>query len=349
MRNSHKKVLSIITVLSILVGFVTPLLTDPKSVYAADVSSYIDLAANGAGPVAPSTIGTAPAVDSGTATDFYLSFTPSGEYGGTETITVNIPDSFTAAADCGSPTTDVDLDTTPDVDTVSVTADGSGGYTATYLLDTATTTAASGGVEVCFNATPSTTRGNYSVYVTDGTDTSTALIYVSDGDSKYDNDVEVRGEVPTNLALRVMDPSSAVVTDICDLGVLNPTAVNTCSYRVAAGTNHVSGLYVEVVADSTLDNATDDIDDVVDTTIDAGTEEHGFQVTGDGSFTPQGTFNSQDNAVPSTETSMLNVASELDDSVEANWATVQHSASVNTVTPAGTYDQLVTYRAFANS
>lgn len=351
MRKTHKKVLSIITVLSILGGFVSPLLTGPSAVYAADVSSYIDLGQDTGGDgVVPSTITSAPAVDnSGTATDFYISFTPStgSEYAVDDTITVNIPGSFTAVDNCTVDVTDADDDGTPDGAMV-LSTDGSGGYTATYTFTAATTNLTGGdGVEVCFNATPSTTRGNYSVYITDGTDTSSALVYVSDG-TYYDNDVLVTAQVPTNLALRVMDPTSEVVTDSCDLGVLNPTAVNSCSYRVAAGTNHASGLYVEVVADSTLDNATDDIDDVSDTSIDAGTEEHGFQVTAAG-FDTSGTFAGQAFAVPQTETEILSTATTVDDAVTGNWSTVEHSASVSTITPAGAYDQLVTYRAFANS
>lgn len=328
-----------------------------KTTKAADVVSYIDLAANGAGPVAPATITTNPEVAVSTADEFYFSYTASAtEFAIADEITIDVPVSFTGVAACAASTTDADQDTTAD-GAVAVA-----GNEVTYTFTAATTTAATGGVEICFAATTPASNGNYSISITDNNDSdvSAALIYVGPTATTEadENEVLVTAVVPVVLELAIYETSTTTTTSECDLGVLNPGAVNTCSYRVAAGTNGTAGFSLQMVADDDLNNAADtaEIDDVAadDTTVDAGTEEYGFDFTlgADADLAATGVYgNGTPDIVPSLtntigQTEILAATGAVDASVatgELNWNTVTHSASISSATEAGSYDQLVDY------
>lgn len=318
------------------------------SVQAANVIGYVDLT-QGSGPHAPATITSAPEVAVSTADEFYFSFTrDAGEYAGSETITLAVPAGFSSVVDCAVPTDDVDEDTTNDVLSITITGNAVIGWQVDYLLDAvATTTASTGGVELCIGATSPATEGNYSWSVSDGTDAAAALVYVGD-----DNDVTVSATVPATLSLRIKEETTTTDTNVCDLGVLNPASVNSCAYRIAAGTNNSTGMEVYVLADGVLSTGAGGAGDTVDDaaggdTIIAGDEEHGIRVTLGTGFTVGGSFSeTNDEAVPGTETLILDAAAAVDDSSTANWSTVTHYASVNSATVAGSYEQIVTYRAW---
>lgn len=309
-------------------------------------STYIDLTAEPA--TLPSNIDAAPEVAVSTNDQFYLSYIPElTEFGIGDIVDIVVPQDFDNLAVCAA-TGDADGDSTADYST-SIQSD----QIIRYTFTDATTQALTSGVEFCFDVDTAPTAANYSIAVSDTNDGnfSAALIYVGD-----DNDVNVSAVVPVSLSLRIKESTSTNDTNSCDLGVLNPGSVNSCTYRVAVGTNSASGAAVYVLADGTLDdspgdNIGNDINNTLaNTDVEAGTEAHGVVVSPGTGFTVGGSFsNSLDNPVPAAETLILNAAAAVNDSLPANWSGITHSASINASTAADSYDQIVIYRAWLNS
>lgn len=337
----HVVIFFIITLFLPLFGYIT-------DISAANVVAYIDL--TGQPATAPSTVNSPPEVNISTAQEFFISYvTSSSEFGITDTIDITLPASFTSLTTCTSSTTNADGDATDPDGAVNVAS-----QTFTYTFTAVTTLANTTGVEICFKATTPGTAGNYSVSISDDNDTdvSAALIYVGGG-----NDLTVTADVGVNLQLAIKDPSTTADTNSCALGTLNPAATNTCSYRIAAGTSFGGGIEVYIIADDQLNTsvATTDVDDIADNTLDAGTEEHGIIVTDGTDFTVQAPFHASNyeeiNTTADAESAemILDAGSATDSSNTANWSTIEHGASINTGTSTGTYDQEVTYRAFAGT
>lgn len=327
-----------------LTGLVALASITSLEVEAAEVRTYIDLTGDSAPNVAPATITTQPEVNTSTATNFFISYQPSStQFANTNTITITIPSAFTSPVTCTpTPTTDADLDSTPDG---SLAVNGN---TFTYTFSAATTAAVANGVEICFRATTPAANGNYSVSLTDtnDTDNSAALIYVGTAAAADTNDVTVTATVPVVLSLTIRNPSTTANTNSCALGVLNPGSVNTCSYRIAAGTNGTAGMSVHVVADALLNSGGNDINNVADGTVTAGSEEHGITLTGGSGWTLISPFNAGDDPVTTTQQEFQERATVVDDSNTANWTTITHRASITSATTTGSYDQVVTYRAY---
>lgn len=345
----HKRIRVAWSFLLLITVPFSSLLYAVEPVYAANVASYIDLTADG-GTNNPATVTTPPELAISTADEFFISYVTSAtQFAAANTVSIQVPTTFTSLALCGTSTTDADGDTTTDG---ALTLNGT---TFTYTFTQATTLAATSGVEFCFAATTPSSVGNYSVAIIDDndTDSSAALIYVGD-----DNDVLVTATVPVSMSLRIKEPSTTADTNACQLGVLNPASVNTCAYRIAAGTSHGAGMAVQIVGDDQLNLAapTTDIDDIntaTNETIDAGIEEYGAYVSAAGTgFTIQNDFNDYED-IPTTADAeapqtILNATGAIDDSSTTTWSTVTHGASINTATSGGSYTQVITIRAFAN-
>ncbi len=314
-----------------------------RPVKAAAVTAYIDLTAQPA--TAPSIIADAPEVAASTPTNFYISYVASAtQFAAGDTITISLPNVFTSAALCTTSTVDADGDTTNDgALTVS-------GTTFTYTFTAATTLATSTGVEICFNATTPSANGNYSIsiYDTNDNDISAALIYVGiPAASANTNDVQVTASVPLTMTLSIKHPTTTANVNSCNLGTLNTAAVNTCSYRIAAGTNNAGGMRVRALAPTQLTTGSQNINNVLDGSVTAGSREHGVALTAGAGWTLIAPFHSGDNPITATEQDLFDRTTFVDDSVPANWTTVTHKASIDSATPGGTYTQIVTYRAYA--
>lgn len=325
-------------------GTISLISIDGAKVQAAEVRSYIDLTGDAAPLVAPATITSQPEVNTSTATNFFISYAASAtQFANTNTITITLPTAFTSPATCTpTPTTDADLDTTADG---ALTINGN---TFTYTFTGATTTAVTNGVEICVRATTPAANGNYSVSISDNNDSdnSAALIYVGTIAASDTNDVTVTATVPVVLTLTIRNPSTTANTNACALGVLNPASINTCSYRIAAGTNGAAGMSVQAVADALLDSGANDINNVADGTVTTGSEEYGVTLTAGTGWTLTTPFNSGDDPITTTQQEIEDRASVVDDSNTATWTTVTHRASITSATPTGAYNQIVTYRAY---
>lgn len=328
-------VIIVLTPLSVLT------LIAPK-VKAANVTAYIDLTADAGGPVTPATITAQPEIAVSTADEFFISYQATSEFAASDTVTILFNDAgWTSLALCGTSTTDADLDGTPDGALVLSSS------IFTYTFTAATTTGSGGGngVEFCFAATSPGTVGNYDVTIasTNDADSSASLIYVGAAGSLNSNDVNITAVVPITLELEITD-ASAVNTNTCSLGILSTLAVNTCSYRVTAGTNGSGGVRLELVsATAELISGGNTINAVADGAVTAGSEEYGVSMVGTG-FTLVAPFDTGDDPVPTTQDDFATKASPV--TLDTHYVTVTHEASITSSTALGAYSHLVTYRAY---
>lgn len=76
------------------------------------------------------------------------------------------------------------------------------------------------------------------------------------------------------------DLSFSVSNNALNLGVVNPLVVKSASHTLSVTTNAANGYTCRAVEDHNLQNGTDDIDDVADSAVSAGSEEYGISCTG---------------------------------------------------------------------
>lgn len=294
--------------------------------------------------------------DALTDTDVTFGYTTSAsEFATSDTITVTISPALNSAlTDCAAPTDDADGDVTTDGAFGSFTTTG-----AVYTFTQATTTASTGGIDLCLNFQNDTATGNYSISIVDSNDNDfgAALIYVGD-----DNDVTVTATVTPSLAFAIRNSADTADTNVCALGTLTIAAVNTCAYRLKVTTNADNGFTINILSDGDLRKSgsgdvadSEDIDPVTeDTTVTAGTEDYGIAVTGGsvtgGTMTESGNFNDDDTPIPTGSTAILSSdgANNPGSTDTTNTSLITHRAAVDGDTGTGNYSQIVTYRVTAS-
>ena len=209
--------------------------------------------------------------------------------------------------------------------------------------------------------TPST-PGNYDGSIVIENDQYTymngaSLAYIAD-----DNDVNISAHVPSVLELDIYEINTNTETNSCDLGVLSVNKVNSCSYDISAGTNNPTGLTIMMHGVLTSDWSTGSntlthsdgshtINAVSDGSVTAGYNEYGFQITDNGSnsYTANNSYDSQNSAVPSSESAIATTSTTLDGANDiTKRLEITHYASMSNSTVAGNYSQGVIWTAFTN-
>ncbi len=200
--------------------------------------------------------------------------------------------------------------------------------------------------------------GNYSFGVLtdvggDGSDddSGATLAYVGD-----DNDVNITAIIPPTVDLELYQQGSDLeLTDAnaCTLGVLSINQVNTCVYDLGTGTNNQSGLSVYMTSDGSLDDGNGNNIGSPSGAVTAGEAEYGFYLSdlGGGEYTAAGSYNTQHQAVPTSETliaSTSDTGSGTTVGSTAQHLEVTHAASMSTSTVVGSYNQVITYTAYTN-
>lgn len=148
-----------------------------------------------------------------------------------------------------------------------------------------------------------------------------------------------------------IDPtiSLSLSSNSCNLGTLDKNSVATCAYDVSTATNATDGITVFATASSAaLTGPSGDIDACSgtdcdgkgSTAVNAGQEEYGFYVS-TANHTVAGSYATQDQATPTSATTLLTVAEPHDTTT----STVTHSASIDDLTPAGAYSHTITWTA----
>ncbi|MCB9823624.1 hypothetical protein H6802_01575 [Candidatus Nomurabacteria bacterium] len=183
----------------------------------------------------------------------------------------------------------------------------------------------------------STTYAQQSVAITTTDSTNNSLDY-GVGIKTNTNTTTVTASVPLFVNLAVNDVTM-------DLGVLTTTAVSSASQTYTVNSNNVTGVQLKISADAALnDGSGNDINDVADGTVTAGSEEYGISTAVSG-LTAQSPFDSGDDAVPTSATNIANSTA----AVNAATLTLTYKASIAGTTVAGEYDQIVTVTVATNN
>lgn len=122
-----------------------------------------------------------------------------------------------------------------------------------------------------------------------------------------------------------------------NLGTLSQSSVSSDSLDLTVTTDASTGYTVSISEDGNLRSGANDINDVVDGTITAGTEEYGISTTGNASQL------TNDTAINGT----VNVA-VYNKSVTNQTTTVLFEASIDNASQAGGYSHIVTFSATVN-
>jgi hypothetical protein len=210
--------------------------------------------------------------------------------------------------------------------------------------------------------TTTATSDNYAISLTTPYETGSFFFYVGD-----ENIVQVRALVESSLAFTIRNAADTanqgnvagglVGPNLCDLGTLTTTAVNTCDYRLKVSTN-ANSYTVSLLADGTLRSGARNIDDITEdsTNVTLGTEGYGITVAGGAStedgvtVTEAGTFSDDDSPVPNIGAlSLITVDGPNSPAATdtTNTTLVTHRAAIDAATAAGLYTQLVTYTVSA--
>ncbi|MFH2136535.1 MAG: hypothetical protein ABII19_02805 [Patescibacteria group bacterium] len=119
-----------------------------------------------------------------------------------------------------------------------------------------------------------------------------------------------------------------------DFGTLAVGSVYQDSYTVTTTTNALNGYQTTIVEDGNFRTALgDDIDDVTDGTVTAGSEEYGIRTSG-----AEGQMNGADTAITGTPQAVASYSSWINGST----VTVTHKVSISATTAAGYYSHVVT-------
>lgn len=283
--------------------------------------------------------------NTGTVTDVTFNFPETTNFAIGDKITVVVsPTLSSALSDCTSATTFIGQAS----GTVSRAFTTS---TAIFTFTGATTSVTS--ASMCIKFPSIASAGIYSISYTDTNDGDfgSSLVYVGGS-----NDVTVSAQVSSVLTFSIRNTGDTLDTNTCSLGTLSVVAINSCNYRLKVTTNNSSGYIVSMASDGRLRKGAtigvDDIDNVGDGSVTAGSEEYGFAIsagttTKSGSATVGSGYSfATDNVVPTTKaeifrfTTLNNPGASGD---TTNTSLITHKASMNGNTEVGAYSQIVSY------
>ena len=151
-----------------------------------------------------------------------------------------------------------------------------------------------------------------------------------------------------------VDPTLTVTisADSCALGLLTENFIETCSYNVTVSTNATNGYISTIEADGLLRNTTDDINDVLDNSVNVGVEEYGVATSKSGQTIIQNSAcTDADPTGPQAASQLTTSPQQFADAtgpISSDATTVCHLASVSGATPAGSYAQVATIIVTAN-
>jgi hypothetical protein len=194
-----------------------------------------------------------------------------------------------------------------------------------------------------------------------------------------DNEVFVIANVQPSLSFNIRTLDDLNDTNLCSFGTISSSdlipdydnsddGVSECGYSLAIGTNAQNGFQTQIIADGPLDNTQSSISNIQNGgQFQAGVESYGLanitsatkgRNVSTGLYSEpilrNGNFNLSPNTATSIPTSLTNFISYTDgvqyqagaDSTDVTQ--VIHGLVIGSGTPAGYYDQVVTYTTTAN-
>jgi streptogramin lyase len=279
---------------------------------------------------------------------------------------------FVLSNTCAIPTTDADGDSVADGSASIV-----GGNTYEYTFSSPVTGPTV--LSLCANVTAPAIAGSYSVRLTDDNGNfGNSMYYVGD-----DNDVFVIANVAPSLSfnIRTLDDSSD--TNVCAFGTVSSSdsipngdevvdGASECGYSLAVGTNAANGFQVQIQADDQLNSSSASIADIVDLSSFApGMEAYGinyvrgaetgrnpvdgtysWSINMDGNYSDiNWGWGNRGVSIPTVPTNFESYTNGVQYMAGVDiWdvTAVIHGLVIGSGTPAGYYDQVVTYTATAN-
>jgi uncharacterized delta-60 repeat protein len=275
---------------------------------------------------------------------------------------------FVLANTCATPTTDSNNDTV---------VDGSGAIVGSDVYEYTFSSTVGGPTTLSFCAvvTSPATAGSYSVSLTDDSGRFGSSMYYVGGD----NEVFVIANVAPSLSFNIRTLADDADTNVCSFGTVSPSdtlpnydnvddGASECGYALAVGTNAANGFQVQITADNQLNGTSGNIADISNGgTFTSGVESYGLaNVTGStsgrnvttGGYTESilrnGNFNLGANTgtnIPLSATNFVSYTNGIQyvagvDSLDTT--SVVHGLVIGSGTPAGYYDQVLTYTTTAN-
>lgn len=335
-------------------------------VAALFISSQLPSIAGGVTVSLSDGVGTADAGD-GSQTEVTTSWTSSGFYTTGTYLTLSISPSATSTLiECGTP--DYTFANTGDISRVTSSWSATD---AVYQFVQNVATGTTGSVCVSYGMSTSTPT-NYSIAVYVSTSTSgvfsttdfgAALYYVLGG-----NQVEVSATVPSAISFSIRNSADTGTTNVCELGTLSLSTVETCTYRLRIATNAANGFTATLQADDDFNDSGAATMTAItnDTAFVAGTEAYGIQsLVGatlggrqstssvftdpviESSFSTT-TFDTDASPVPTSSAGIIiSFPRPFQTGAAPSTTTtsaITHAAAMGAGTAAGSYGQTVTYR-----
>jgi len=282
-------------------------------------------------------------LEKSTVSNHTITFTtPSGVDAG-ETITVTMPSGFTIGSvdytdiDVKDDAVELTLGAAPSGTTwgaaftgqVLTITSGTGTIAGSSVIEIQIGTNADGGDQQIANHATAATY-TISIAGTFGDTGSLAIVIVDD------DNVTITATVSSTLTFTIND-------NAVSLGTLSTGSVSTDTTNFDVSTNGTGGYSVTILDDGNLRSGTDDINDVGDGTVTAGSEEYGVSTSKAG----QTITATSGNAASALTTSAQSCASAAAPASSDNTVLTFH-ASISGSTPAGSYQHITTLVATGN-
>lgn len=133
--------------------------------------------------------------------------------------------------------------------------------------------------------------------------------------------------------------SASVSSATINLGDFSRNSVSTASQTFTVTSTVVTGYSIQMTEDGNLRSGGNDVDDVSDGAVSAGSEEYGISTSG-----TDGQYNATDTAI----TDAYKTISTRSSTADGVQTTVTYKASVSAGTEEGTYSHSVTFYVTAN-
>ncbi|MBD3363154.1 hypothetical protein GF362_05520 [Candidatus Dojkabacteria bacterium] len=229
---------------------------------------------------------------------------------------------------------------------------------------------------ICIDFGPESSTSVSVAITSSGGDFGAVLVHFDDN-----NDVTVTANIAPTLSFNIRDLADSADVNTCDLGTVDTSTdpnqdttddgVGECGYGLAVGTNAQGGFSVSYDIDAGLNNASATINDAAeDDTSTAGTEDYGLvnitaaqtgRDTATGNYDQTiytGTAAAGEDEDDSTDYTPVKSGGTTifswDDGIDYTAGTdatdlslLMHGITVGSGTPAGSYDQVVTFTVTA--
>jgi hypothetical protein len=157
--------------------------------------------------------------------------------------------------------------------------------------------------------------------------------------------------IEPSLSFVIRNADDTEYFDGCNFGVVSPSIVSECSYRLAAETNLTSGFQIFVQTDGNLRNSSASIANIPEgQSVTAGIEGYGLALVSATGLIEEGDFTDDDTPISSTGT-LLESSNLVYNYIQGDLSTsslVTQKLAVSKLTIPGNYTQAISYSILGN-